>query len=98
MPLKSPKSTHSGVGSVQGSGSEDQVPSGTKAAKIKEIVSFLRKTREWAKTHSTLVVTILLFPIMATRGALPELVLPYVSLRYGWPLRRVRNAIKSVYS
>ncbi|KAK4947225.1 hypothetical protein LTR10_013997 [Elasticomyces elasticus] len=38
-------------------------------------------------SNKRLCVTLLLFPLMASRGPLAELALPYSSKRYGWSLR-----------
>ncbi|OJD37218.1 mfs transporter [Diplodia corticola] len=40
------------------------------------------------KSHPQLVLIFLVIPLISTRGTLSELVLPYVSKRYSWPLSR----------
>lgn len=43
------------------------------------------------KDKKRLLIVLMLFPLMASRGPLSELVLPYSSKRYGWPLRWVSS-------
>ena len=73
------------------SGSESEFTS--HRGKIDIITSFFSDSLAFVKAQPQLVLMIMLFPLMASRGPLSELVLPYVSKRYGWSLSQVSTML-----
>jgi hypothetical protein len=63
----------------------------THVRRIQRFRSAFTKSLAYVQTNGKLAVIVALFPLMATRGPLSELILPYVSNQYGWSLAYVRH-------
>ena len=76
---------------------QEQSPEGTINAQGKRSWSFwapniIRRLNLKNITYkSELITAVLLFFLQSSRGPTFEIVLPYVSKRYHWPIRNVRN-------
>jgi choline-glycine betaine transporter len=67
--------------------SSRRLQSGTAGQILKQLAD---KSR-WAANNWKLMLAVALFPLMASRGELIELVLPYASTRFGFSLREVSD-------
>lgn len=55
----------------------------------KIVISKLKHSAAYARANLKLILVVTTFPLIATRSPLSELMLPYVSKRYGWSLGKV---------
>lgn len=63
----------------------------SRSGTVHQILQQLTDKSSWAAGNWKLILAVALFPLMASRGELIELVLPYASTRFGFSLRQVSS-------